>query len=219
MPKRLAAAKHAGLEILGEDNVETPTTDGREALFAGDVLDGHVDVRMQMAEPIDKARQESSPHKGAQSDPERLRILVATPILAKGILQAFIMCPNDIDPGPARFGQPDTMHVAIKKLRVQELLKSDDIAAHAGFPHPEGPCCLPEAAVVYRRKHIIQTAECVVGPCHGLRALRISSPGHFHVSPIAIGLFSGHLAVRMRKNHRPCGGVHSTISYPGRDSV
>lgn len=169
---------------------------------------------------IEKARQESSSHKGAQSDPERLGIPVATTMLAKGILQAFIVGPNDTDPGPACLGQPDTMHVPIKQLRVQELLESDDVAAHAGFPHPEGSCCLPEAAVVNGRKHIVQTAECVAGPCHGLCALRISSPGHFHVSPIAIGLFPpDDLQLECAKTIGPAQACIPQFSYSSRHAV
>ncbi|ESZ26100.1 hypothetical protein X733_30025 [Mesorhizobium sp. L2C067A000] len=74
------------------------------------------------------------------------------------ILQAFIMGPDKIDPGPAGLGQPDAMDVAVKQLHVQQLLESNDVAAYTGFPHSEDSCGLPEATMIDSCEDIVQTA-------------------------------------------------------------
>ncbi|ESW63108.1 hypothetical protein X771_31160 [Mesorhizobium sp. LSJC277A00] len=83
------------------------------------------------------------------------------------MLQAFIMGPDKIDPGPACLGQPNAMDVAVKQLHVEQLLESYDVAADTGFPHSENSCSLPEAAMVDSCEDMVQTAERVVDLSQG----------------------------------------------------
>ncbi len=130
------------------------------------ILDDETNLRIQVAETMDQARQEGASDQPGYADAERVAAARLTRTFGQGLMQSLIMCSGDVDPGSAGSGGTDAMRAPFEQLHVEKLLECDDVAAHAGFPHMQHPCGLSEAALVNGRENIVQPAERVLGVSH-----------------------------------------------------